>query len=544
MATKRELKAQNAELQETIAQLNAEKARLEQEEAKLIEINRLIRENGRLEKENETIAELEKSVDKMGWRKYRLKQDNQKLRRKIIETQTIKKGMDKLKDNVWKPLQEMLVSKFKEFDINGNGYVDKHEFHLLCKKIESEMKVIRLFSMLDQHSASTVYANDKPGNGHNTGYIDSTQGWTAKYNDKNQWYQIDAVVSILIGGILLQGRYNCDQWVTKFKISHSENGVTWTNISKIFKGCMDRDSKVRVIFDSPIHARYVRIHPEQWHGSNISLRADLLWVENYQDIKHDADEEKGEEKKSMFTVDEENKLFDLFDLKGNGVIELTEFFAVLDREAIRDETQHPNQIIKETMKHLLYGNVIINEEYNINMLGKESKGYKYQIMDMKCCICNEKDGIYGLNEKCNHQICWNCLNDSLQNIMTSGDFPAYCMACKAQDDINGNVDNSKNLDILFKPELIRFWVEEGIIDISFGVRFHKQQDRFMQELQFEDLLKTTGMRKCPNCGLVILKNDGCNWFKCKECQTEICYQTGLIAGKGPGKCGGGHSCHY
>ena len=40
------------------------------------------------------------------------------------------------------------------------------------------------------------------------------------------------------------------------------------------------------------------------------------------------------------------------------------------------------------------------------------------------------------------------------------------------------------------------------------------------------------------------ENEGCNWFKCKECGTEICYQTGLIAGKGPGKCGGGHSCHY
>ena len=538
MATKKELKAQNTELRNAIAQLNIKKRQLQQEQAIILEINRLIEENGRLEKENEEIAELQQSVNKRKRDKSMIEENNTKLRRMRAESQAMRRGMDALKDNVWKPLQETLSSKFKEFDSNRNGKVEKHEFHLLCQKIESEMKVVRLFSMLDQHSASTIYADDKPGNGHNTGYIDSTQGWSAKYNDINQWYQIDSVVSISIGGILIQGRYNCDQWVTKFKISHSNDGVKWTNILKIFNGSTDRDTKINVVFDAPIKARFVRIHPQKWHG-HISLRADLLWVENYEEIKDDGT------RKSMFTVDEQNKLFDLFDVNGNGTIELTEFFAVLDREAIRDPMQHPNQIIKETMKHLLYGNVVIKQEYNINMLGKECKGYKYQIMDTKCCICNIQDGIYGLNErKCEHQICCNCLNDSLQTIMKDGDFPAYCMECKVKDRINNNKDNEKNLDILFRPELIRFWVEEGIIDIDFGVRFYKQQDKFMQELQFEDMLKTNGMRKCPNCGLVIWKNEGCNWFKCKECQTEICYQTGLIAGKGPGKCGGGHSCHY
>ena len=64
----------------------------------------------------------------------------------------------------------------------------------------------RLFSTLDRHSASSVFVNDFKGTGHNQGTIDSVQAWSAATNDANQWYQIDCVVSVCIGGVVMQGR--------------------------------------------------------------------------------------------------------------------------------------------------------------------------------------------------------------------------------------------------------------------------------------------------------------------------------------------------
>ena len=533
MATKEQLKAEMYAIKTQMAQLKLKRTQLQKEHNQLQLADKLMQENERLQREQQEIEMLKINIDTIRKEKEVIVAENARLKRFNDERKSMQKGPQLLSDQVWKPLHGIFINKFKEFDINGSGNIERDEFLKLCETIENELKVARLFSMLDQHSASTIYNNDKPGNGCNTGYIDSTQGWSAAHNDKYQWYQIDAVVPICCGGIIIQGRYNCDQWVKKFNVSHSNDGVSWQKMSGIFKANSDRDSQIRVIFPTPIKARYVRIHPQEWHN-HISLRADLLWVENYDEIES---EEKKEENKSSFSIEEQNKLFDLFDLKKSGTIDLTEFLAVLDRAAQQHPQKHPHHVIKETMQNLLYGNVNVKEEeYKIDMLGKESKGYKYDNCYTKCFVCNNVYGVYGLNDKCQHRICFECLQESLRIIMENGDFPAYCAGCKTE--------KKEWMNILFKDELLRYWVDEGVIELKFGVRFYKQQDKFIQELQFQDLMKSSGMRKCPNCGLVILKNEGCNWFRCRECNTEICYQTGLVAGRGPGKCGGGHSCHY
>ena len=52
--------------------------------------------------------------------------------------------------------------------------------------------------------------------------------------------------------------------------------------------------------------------------------------------------------------------------------------------------------------------------------------------------------------------------------------------------------------------------------------------------------------RCLNerCGIVLMKNGGCEWLKCSMCGLEHCWCTKLRAGKGPGMCGGGHGCHF
>lgn len=31
--------------------------------------------------------------------------------------------------------------------------------------------------------------------------------------------------------------------------------------------------------------------------------------------------------------------------------------------------------------------------------------------------------------------------------------------------------------------------------------------------------------KCPTCGIVIMKKEGCDWIMCTMCKTEICWVT-------------------
>ena len=54
-----------------------------------------------------------------------------------------------------------------------------------------------------------------------------TGGWSAKTNDVNQWIQADLGAIRSVSGIVIQGRSDYNQWVTKYQVQYSEDGVTW-----------------------------------------------------------------------------------------------------------------------------------------------------------------------------------------------------------------------------------------------------------------------------------------------------------------------------
>ena len=58
---------------------------------------------------------------------------------------------------------------------------------------------------------------------------DSMAGaWSALHGDAHPWLQIEFTILMYIAGIVLQGRQDKDQWVTKYKVQYSSNdGVTW-----------------------------------------------------------------------------------------------------------------------------------------------------------------------------------------------------------------------------------------------------------------------------------------------------------------------------
>eukprot|EP01084_Bolivina_argentea_P131357 231870_1 len=171
-----------------------------------------------------------------------------RLRNEVIELKrklATKERCLSLTEATWKPLC-YISEKFSEFDTDKSGYINRTEFHKLCENIESNLIISRLYSIQEQHSCSSVYNEDAPGFGHNSGTLDSNQAWSAKENNHQQWYQIDAIIPIFVKGCIVQGRKNCDQWIKTFKIEYSEeNGQEWKQLenSKIFNVNNDRNTK-------------------------------------------------------------------------------------------------------------------------------------------------------------------------------------------------------------------------------------------------------------------------------------------------------------
>ena len=52
-------------------------------------------------------------------------------------------------------------------------------------------------------------------------------GWSALSNDSNQWLQVDFGSYTRVQRVATQGRYASDQWVTKYKLQYSDDGVAF-----------------------------------------------------------------------------------------------------------------------------------------------------------------------------------------------------------------------------------------------------------------------------------------------------------------------------
>ena len=68
---------------------------------------------------------------------------------------------------------------------------------------------------------------DHPGNGGTTG------GWSAGHKDLNQWIQVDLLTPRYVTGIVMQGRDEVTQWVTRYQVQYGNDGVTWLNVKDV-----------------------------------------------------------------------------------------------------------------------------------------------------------------------------------------------------------------------------------------------------------------------------------------------------------------------
>lgn len=56
--------------------------------------------------------------------------------------------------------------------------------------------------------------------------------WSAKRNNRKQWLQFNLGIPTLVTEIRTQGRQDANQWVTKYKLFYSNNGVRFTPYKK------------------------------------------------------------------------------------------------------------------------------------------------------------------------------------------------------------------------------------------------------------------------------------------------------------------------
>ncbi len=127
------------------------------------------------------------------------------------------------------------------------------------------------------------------------GKLDGAQGWSVATNDLNQWMEIDVGQLVLVSGVVTQGRRlayyymsfgGLAQWVTKYRVSVSADGSSWTMVHNgaEFEGNSDNDTPVRRLFETPVLARYVRIMPTEW-VLHITMRAAVVACVQEYDIQ-------------------------------------------------------------------------------------------------------------------------------------------------------------------------------------------------------------------------------------------------------------------
>ncbi|XP_040913559.1 coagulation factor V [Toxotes jaculatrix] len=108
--------------------------------------------------------------------------------------------------------------------------------------------------------------------------------WQAKYNDMNQWLQVELPQVKKITGIITQGAKSLgtEMYVMSYTLQHSDNGIHWNQYtddedlsSKTFSGNKDNNDHVKNYIYPPIFSRFIRIVPRSWMNS-ITMRIELL----------------------------------------------------------------------------------------------------------------------------------------------------------------------------------------------------------------------------------------------------------------------------
>ena len=105
-----------------------------------------------------------------------------------------------------------------------------HDFYLSVYRCSLPLGVENAHVPDGAFSASSSYsAKNAPARSRLNIHSDSKGygAWSAKANDGKQWLQIDFGELVQVTKVATQGRQGADQWVTKYTLSYSLDGMHW-----------------------------------------------------------------------------------------------------------------------------------------------------------------------------------------------------------------------------------------------------------------------------------------------------------------------------
>uniref|UniRef100_A0A4W5RVL4 F5/8 type C domain-containing protein n=1 Tax=Hucho hucho TaxID=62062 RepID=A0A4W5RVL4_9TELE len=120
----------------------------------------------------------------------------------------------------------------------------------------------------------------------------SANAWRPKANNPHEWLQVDFLVMKRITGVVTQGAWSIltQMMVTEFSVTISDEGHSWSNVlcltlppssSQMFLGNSEPDEETLNLFDPPLFARFIRIHPRGW-VNDIALRLEFMGCDTQQ----------------------------------------------------------------------------------------------------------------------------------------------------------------------------------------------------------------------------------------------------------------------
>ena len=95
----------------------------------------------------------------------------------------------------------------------------KHVLGMRNRKIPNH--AITASSMWDRNHAPYL------GRLHFTARGSLQGGWSARHNNRYQYFQVDFRRPTKITAVDTQGRQNANQWVTQYRLAYSWDGLTW-----------------------------------------------------------------------------------------------------------------------------------------------------------------------------------------------------------------------------------------------------------------------------------------------------------------------------
>ena len=94
-------------------------------------------------------------------------------------------------------------------------------------------------------------------------------------HNQNQWIQADLMKPHRIESVTTQGGPSINYyWVKSYYFQYSQDGITWEEISRLFVGNRDKDTKMANPMPDNIEARFIRLRPNSW-DTRISMRYDV-----------------------------------------------------------------------------------------------------------------------------------------------------------------------------------------------------------------------------------------------------------------------------